>query len=116
MPQPALLAVNFVLVSDEGDRSAQWEIEAIWQGLDKKYLGTVTRTPDVLIRDDDGTALVKCKLNTMPVTAEFGLPARSADPFAPTVTEISDLKRAAREMIVAAYRAAGYQIAPWVLK
>ena len=115
--KPALVAINFVLTSSINEAAAEtrWEVEVIWQGLDRKYLGTLVRTREVAIRDDDGTALIKCRLETMPLTAEFALPAETGDPRnLLTAIEAATTKRTARELIAAAFRGCGYEVAQWV--
>jgi hypothetical protein len=115
MPLPMLIALRFTLTSSDGGHEHRWEIEATWGGgpLHNGYLGTVVRTREVAIREDDGTELVRCRLDTMPVTAHFALPAENRNYL--TAKESGDTKRAAARMILAAYAGCGYPLADWLV-
>jgi len=114
-----LIALRFTLTSSDGGHEHRWEIEATWGGgpLHNAYLGTVVRTREVAIRDEDidGSMVdfVRCRLDTMPVTAHFALPAENRDYL--TAAESGATKRAAARMILAAYAGCGYPLADWLV-
>jgi hypothetical protein len=117
--KPTLIDLHFAPTSkiNEGANETRWEVEATWSGSPEPrttYLGILVRTREVDIRDDDGTELIRCHLDTMPITAHFALPA--ADRNAETVEEIATAKRTAEKLIVAAYQGCGYRVAPWMVQ
>lgn len=104
MPRkPVLIHVLFAKPSESGER----EVTASWTGTPESpypyqgYIGTLRCTGEVGLRDDDGQAMYKWLLKTIPVDATFLAPSNDpADPHA---------ARAAEKMVKAVYLAHGYR-------
>lgn len=104
MPQKAvLLTVQLTPPSDQGER----EIDLTWSGtpeqpgMTQTYVGTLRCTGEIALRDDDGQAMYKWLLKTIPVDATFLAPTNDpADRAA---------ERIASKMIQAVYVGHGHK-------
>lgn len=99
--KPTLLSIDFSPVKD-GER----EVNVVWTGTPEQpgparyYIGTLKCSGEVAIRDEYGDEQYRWHLKTIPVDADFLAPTKEPGDSRPVA--------AARWMIRAAYRAAGY--------
>jgi hypothetical protein len=99
--KPTLMSIDFGPAKND-----EREIDVVWTGTpddpgpSRYYIGTLRSTRRVSIRDEYGDEQYEWELATIPVTAKFLVPTKEPMDSRPV--------GAARWMIRAAYRAAGY--------
>lgn len=120
MPRSALLSIEFEKTDRAAGAAREWEVNATWSGTPERpypykgYVGTLTVTHEVALRDEDGgQPYIKCRFRGIPFDGEFL--ARISDHRELTRQEVATVHNTVRRILIAAYEGAGYAVAQWAV-